>query len=152
MQTVTVVPEKYCLRAERYMKTKIKNNGSILIVVVFAAALMAALVAGILELNTEQILIVKNEVFAAQASAIAEAGIADAFSEIRSNRSWNAGFSNKSFGGGKYTVTVTGTPPNPNITSTGTSPQGYVTRVKAEITIGSTSPYRIRINKFRINE
>lgn len=134
------------------MKKQTKKNGSILIVVVFTAALMAALVAGILELNTEQIRIVKNEIFAAQAMAIAEAGLADAFSQLRSNCNWNAGFSGKSFGGGSYTVTVTGTPPDPNITSTGTSPQGYVARVMAEITISGSSPYIVRIDKMRINE
>ncbi|MCX5633118.1 MAG: hypothetical protein NTW93_05555 [Phycisphaerae bacterium] len=135
------------------MRTKTKNDGSILIVVVFAIALMAALVAGILQLNTEQIQLMKNEVFAAQANAIADAGLADAFSELRSNQNWNTGFSNKSFGGGSYTVTVTGTPPDPNIISTGTSPQGFVAKVEAEVTIGSTSPsHIIRIDKLRINE
>jgi Tfp pilus assembly protein PilX len=138
------------------MKIKMKNNGSIMIVVVFAIALMTALVAGILQLNTEQIRIMKNEVFAAQALAIADAGLADAFSELRSNPNWSTGFSNKSFGGGKYTVTVTGSSPDPNITSTGTSPQGFVARLKAEITIGriigSTSSYVIRVDKLKVNE
>jgi hypothetical protein len=123
-----------------------------LIVVVFAIALMTALVAGILQLDIEQIQIMKNEIFAAQALEIANAGIADAFSQLRSNPNWNAGFSNKSFGGGSYTVTVTGTSPDPNITSIGTGSAGFVARVKAEVTIGSTSPYRIRIDKLRINE
>jgi hypothetical protein len=134
------------------MKTKTKNDGSILIVVVFAIALMTALVAGILQLNTEQIRIMKNEIFAAEAVTIAEAGIADAFSELRSDSSWNAGFSEKSFGGGSYTVTVTGTPPDPNINSTGTGPAGFVAMVKAEVTISSESPYVVRIDKLRINE
>jgi hypothetical protein len=137
------------------MRIKMKNNGSIMIVVVFAIALMAALVAGILQLNTEQIQLMKNEIFAAQANAIADAGLADAFSQLRSNPNWNAGFNNESFGGGSYTVTVIGTPPDPNIISIGTSPQGFVAKVEAEITIGnSTSPntYIIRIDKLRINE
>ena len=129
-----------------------KNNGSILIVVVFAIALLTALVAGMLELNTEQIQIMKNECFAAQATEIANAGLADAFSYLRTDPNWHAGFSNKSFGGGKYTVAVAGTPPDPNITSTGTSQQGFVATVKAEVTVGTTSPYVIRIDKLRINE
>ncbi len=134
------------------MKTTQKHNGSVLIVVVFAAALMATLVAGILQLNIEQIQIMKNEIFAAQALAIADAGLADAFSELRGNPNWSTGFSGKSFGGGSYTVTVAGTPPDPNVTSTGTSPQGFEARVVAEITIGSTNPYVIRIDKLSINE
>ena len=135
------------------MRNEFEKNGSVLIVVVFAIALMAALVAGILQLNTEQIQLMKNEVFAAQANAIADAGLADAFSQLRSNPNWNTGFSNKSFGGGSYTVTVTGTSPDPNIISIGTSPQGFVAKVEAEVTISSTSPsHIIRIDKLRINE
>ena len=62
-------------------------------------------------------------------------------------------FSNNNFGGGSYTVIVTGTPPT-DVNSVGTSPQGFNARVEAEITIGGTSPppYVIRINKLRINE
>ncbi len=132
------------------MRTKTKNDGSVLIVVVFTIALLAALVAGILQLDTEQIQIMKNEVFAAEAIAIAEAGIADAFSQLRSDPNWSSGSS--SFGGGSYTVTIAGTPLDPNITSIGTSPQGFVATVKAEITISGISPYVIRIDKLRINE
>ena len=93
------------------MKTEFEKNGSVLIVVVFAIALLTAFVAGMLQLNAEQIQLMKNEIFSAQAIAIAEAGLADAFSRIRSSPAWPTSFSN-SFGGGSYTVTVTGTPPN----------------------------------------
>jgi type II secretory pathway component PulK len=48
------------------MRTKAKNNGSVLIVVVFAIALLTAFVAGMLQLNAEQIQIMKNEIFSAQ--------------------------------------------------------------------------------------
>jgi hypothetical protein len=134
------------------MKIEFEKNGSVLIVVVFAIALMTAFVAGMLQLNVEQIQLMRNEIYAAQALAIAEAGIADAFSRLRSDSSWDDGFSNKSFGGGSYTVTVTGLPPDANVISTGTSAQGFVARVEAEITLSSTSPYVIRIDRLRINE
>ena len=90
----------------------------------------------------------QNQVYAAQALAIAEAGLNDAFSELRADSAWNAGFSDKTFEGGSYTVAVSGN----TITSTGISSQGYVGRVEADITIGDTSPYVIRIDKYRINE
>ena len=133
------------------MRTRTKNNGSVLIVVVFAIALLTAFVAGMLLLNAEQIQLMKNEIFSAQAIAIAEAGLADAFSRIRTNPV-PASFSS-SFGGGSYTVVVTGTPPT-DVNSVGTSPQGFIARVEAEIAIGGTSPppYVIRINNLRINE
>jgi hypothetical protein len=137
------------------MKKQTKNSGSVLIVVVFAIALMTALVAGILQLDSEQIQIMKNEIFAAQAITIAEAGLNDAFAEMRANSAWNAGFSGKSFGGGSYTVTVAGTPPDPNVVSTGTGPAGFVAKVEAEITIGNTTPpsaeHVIRVDKLKIN-
>ena len=124
-----------------------------MIVVVFAIALMTAFVAGMLQLNAEQIQLMRNEVYAAQAMAVAEAGISDAFSQLRSSSSWTSGFNNKSFGGGSYTVIVEGSQPDPNIVSTGTSAQNFTARVKAEITIGaSSSPYIIRIDKLKINE
>jgi len=137
----------------KFMKNDIKNNGSVLVVAVFAIALLTAFVVGMLQLNSEQIQILKNETYKAQASAIAQAGLAKAFSEIRSDSGWNSGFSNESFGGGSYTVTVyplTGSS-DPNITVVGTSAQGYTTEIQADITIGSASPYIIRIDKLRIN-
>jgi len=134
------------------MRDEFEKNGSVLIVVVFAIALLTAFVAGMLQLNVEQIQLMRNEIYAAQAIAIAEAGLADAFSELRSDSSWNDGFNGKSFGGGSYTVMVAGLPPDTNVVSTGTSPQGFVARVEAEITISGTSPYVIRIDNLRINE
>jgi len=116
--------------------------------VVFAIALLSVLVMGMLELNTEDFQLIQNQIYSAQAQVIAEAGLNDALSEIRIDSNWNSGFSNKSFEGGSYTVDVNST----TITSTGMSPQGYISRVEADITIGSTSPYVIRIDKFRINE
>ena len=38
------------------------------------------------------------------------------------------------------------------IVSEGTSPRGFVSRVAADITVGTTSPYSININEMRINE
>ncbi|MCD4830860.1 MAG: hypothetical protein K8R02_03510 [Anaerohalosphaeraceae bacterium] len=132
---------------------KQKNNGSILIVVVFVIALMAAVIAGLLQMDSERIGLMRNQVFSTQATSIAEAGLADAFAQIRGDNTWTSGFTNKSFGGGSYTVTAGAWTSNTNtITSTGTSPQSFVTEIAADITIGSTSPYVIRVNSLRINE
>ena len=94
----------------------------------------------------------RNQIRAAEAQAIAEAGLNDAFAEIRDDREWEAGFTDKTFNDHTYTVTVTGSLPNLTITSIGTSSQGFVAKVEAEITVGSSSPYLIAINNFRINE
>jgi len=116
------------------------------LIAIFATVLLSAMTIGILQLNTEEIQLMRNQIYAAEAQAIAEAGLNDAFSELRSDSSWTAGFSNKSFENGLYTVTVSGTLPNLTIVSTGSSAQGFVNRITADITVGSTSPYIIRID------
>ena len=134
------------------MKRKLIHNGSVLLITIFATALLAAITIGILQVNTEEIQLMRNQINAVEAQATAEAGLNDAFSELRLDSSWTTGFSSKAFNGGSYTVTVSGTLPDPTITSTGTSAQGFVNRVEADITVGSTSPYIIRIDSLRINE
>jgi hypothetical protein len=129
-----------------------KNSGSVLLIVVFAIALMTAFVAGMLQLNAEQIQLMRNEVYAAGAQTIAEAGMADAFSQLRKDSGWTKGYKDEKFGDGSYTVTVT-TSPVLTIESLGTSAQGFTARIQADITIGGIgSPYVVRIDKLRINE
>jgi Tfp pilus assembly protein PilX len=134
------------------MNRKFRHRGSVLLIAIFATVLLSAMTIGILQLNTEEIQLMRNQIYAAESQAIAEAGLNDAFSELRTDSSWTDGFSNKSFENGSYTVTVSGTLPALTIISTGTSAQGFVNRVEADITIGSTSPYIIRIDSLRINE
>ena len=121
-------------------------------ITIFATALLSAITIGILQMNTEEIQLMRNQIYAAEALAIAEGGLNDAFSELRADSSWNSGFSNKVFDEGSYTVTVSGSFPNLTIESTGTSAQGFVARVEADITVGSIDPYVIRIDSLRVNE
>ena len=134
------------------MKAHCGNNGSVLLIAIFATALLSAVVIGMLQMNTEEIQVMRNQIYAAQALAIAEAGLNDAFSELRVDSSWDDGFTDKSFNDDSYTVTVSGTLPNLTITSTGTSSQGFVARVEADVTVSGLSPYIIRIDNLRINE
>ena len=133
------------------MIRKKRNQGYVMLIAVFVIALLSALVTGILQLNTEEIQLMQNHIYAAQALAVAEAGLNDALSEIRADDEWDRGFTNKSFGAHTYTVTVRS---NPNLTieSTGTSSQGFVAKVEADITVGTVDPYVIRIDGLRINE
>ena len=133
------------------MKAK-REKGSVILIAVFAIALLATLVMGILQMNTEEIQLMVNHINAVEAQAIAEAGLNDAFCELRDDSSWTTGFTNKSFSDGSYTVTVAGTLPNLTLESTGTSDQGFVNRVEADVTVGENSPYIIRIDNLRINE
>ena len=135
------------------MKVERTSNGSALLLAVFAIALLAAVIMGMLQMNTEEIQLMQNQVWAAQAFAVAEAGLNDALAQIRTDREWDDGFDGKLFEGGSYTVSVTGSLPDPTIESTGTSSQGFVARVEADVTVDSTGPpYVIRIDNLRINE
>jgi hypothetical protein len=134
------------------MKMRKKNKGVVFLVVVFAIALFTTITVGILVMTTEEVQLMQNQLYAAQAMCTAEAGLNAAFAQIRSNSGWTTGFTGTSFNTGSYTVTVTGTLPNRTITSTGTSSQGYMARMAADITIGTSSSYKIRIDNLRINE
>jgi len=134
------------------MKTKIQNKGSVLLITVFVVALLSAVVMGILQINTEEIQLMRNQIRAAQALAVAEAGLNDAFAEIREDDEWDEGFDDEPFAGGSYEVDVDGDLPNLTIESTSTSSQGFVAKVEADITVGGSSPYIIAIDNLRINE
>ncbi|MFH1372151.1 MAG: hypothetical protein ABII09_12820 [Planctomycetota bacterium] len=138
------------------MRAKKKNCGSVLLVIIFAIALLTMITVGILQMTTEELMLMHNQLYSAQAIELAEAGLNDAFAQIRADSGWtpDAGYTNKSFDGyGSYTVTYEGLPPDPNIISTGVSSQGYTARVKAEVKIGGAAPdCVIRIDSLRINE
>lgn len=131
------------------MHTTANNRGTALIVTVFIVALLAAIVTGMLQINTEEVRIMQNHIRAAEALAVAEAGLEDAFAQLRTNSNWNTGFDNKSFVSGRYTVTVNGG----RITSVATSSQGQVAKVQATVTVaGGRSPYVVRIDNLKVNE
>jgi len=140
---------------KKAMKIIPKNNGSVLVIVIFVIALLSAVTIGVLQMNTEEIQLMQNQIFAAQALATAEAGLNDAFARIRADSSWtpDASYTNKSFPDyGTYTVRYEGSLPDPNIISEGTTSQNFIARVKADITIGTGGSPVIRIDNLRINE
>ena len=125
------------------------QRGVVLIMVVFVVALLGAIIMGMLQVNTEEIQIMQNHVRAAEALAIAEAGLNDALAQLRADSAWDTGLADKPFGGGVYTVTVDAS----QITSVATSAHGYVARVKAEVTASPAGPpHRVNIDSFRVNE
>ena len=134
------------------MKITKKQKGSVMLIAMFVIALMTTLVIGIIQMNTEEIQLTQNQVNATEAVCVAEAGLNDALSELRTDDSWTTGFTNKAFSGGSYDVTVTPSLPNINIVATGTSAKGFVAIVNADITIGTISPYVIRIDEMKVNE
>lgn len=134
------------------MRIEFKNSGSALMITVFAVALMAVLTIGILQITTEDSQIMRNQIGAAQAQATAEAGLNDAFAQLRIDSGWTSGFTNKAFLSDSYTVTVTGTLPYLAINSTGTTSQGFAAKMSADVTVSTDAPYIVRIDELRINE
>jgi cytochrome c-type biogenesis protein CcmE len=128
------------------MQSVRRNKGSVILVAVFVVALLATLVMGILQINTEELLLMQNQVYSAEAQAVAEAGINDAFAELRDDDTWNSGFTGKAFAGGSYTVTVTGTVPELTVESVGTSARGFAAKIVTQVTISVNSPHIIRSN------
>lgn len=133
------------------MKIIRRNNGSVLLMTVFAIVLLSVLTVGILQMNAEEVQLMQNQIWAVEALATAEAGLNDAFSKIRMGGDPN--IAGESFNGGSYAVTAGESAISDLlITSTGTTSQGFIARVEADITVGSSSPYVIRIDNLRINE
>ena len=134
------------------MRLVSRNNGSALLLVVFVAALLSAVVMGMLQVTTEDLQAMSNQVFAAEAQEIAEAGMHDMLYRVRKNWQWQGYTVTENFSGGSYTVTATGTMPNLFLESTGTSAQGFVCKVRADLVVDQSSyPYPIRIENFRVN-
>ncbi len=131
------------------MTDRQNEAGSALLLVVFVAALLAVTVAGHLQVNTEEIQLMQNHVYGAEALALAEAGLNDALAALREDRYWSDGFAAKPFNGGSYTVVVAG----PVITSTAVTSRGYWATVRADVTVSPAGPpHLIRIDSLRINE
>jgi len=122
--------------------------GSVLLVVVVLAALLAAVVMGHLEINIEEMQLVQNHTGGAEALAGAEAGVNEALARLRQDPDWRDGVTDKPFPGGSYTVVVKGS----TVTSTAVTSRGFVAQMAAEVSQESGSSGRawhmtgVRIN------
>ncbi|MBN1506215.1 MAG: hypothetical protein JW955_05190 [Sedimentisphaerales bacterium] len=131
------------------MKRSQKNSGSVLLVIVLLVALLAATVAGHLQINAEEIQLMENHIGGAEALATCEAGLNDALAQLRADCAWDDGFVDKPFNGGSYTVVVNGS----TIHSTGATSRGFTATMEAQVTLASDGPpYVIRIDSLQINE
>lgn len=83
-----------------------KNKGVALLMTVFIVALLSAVTMGLLMCNEAELQQMGNQIYAAEALAIAQAGLNDAFSELRDDSSWDDGFSDRNFADGSYSVIV----------------------------------------------
>lgn len=127
------------------------RTGSVLLLVLFVLALSAALITGMLQLTTEEVLQLRNQIGLARAMAVAEAGLHDAFAQIRQDINWNDGFTDKAFGEDSYTVAVDGSPPELDLIATGHTEGGFQARLKTRIQVNTAPPHSITIRSMRIN-
>ncbi|MFZ0034625.1 MAG: hypothetical protein WAK60_06525 [Sedimentisphaerales bacterium] len=86
------------------MKIRQRNNGSVFLIAVFAVALLATLTACILQMSTEEVMLMQNQTHAAQVLATTEIGLNDAFAGIRQGTDPN--IAGEFFNGGSYAVTA----------------------------------------------
>jgi Tfp pilus assembly protein PilX len=96
------------------------ENGTTLVISLVALVVVSILMAGIYSVTRAMVRESVYQMKLAQAQAIAEAGLEDALLQLRLNPDWRTGFTNKTFGSGAYTVTVS-TDTAPWITSKGSS-------------------------------
>jgi hypothetical protein len=121
----------------------------VLLVVVLLVALLAAVVMGHLQINTEEIQLVQNQTGGAEALAIAEAGLNDALARLRQNPGWKTGLANQPFASGSYTVAVE----DSTVTSTAVTARGFVAKIQADVTKSpGGSPCPVQIDRLRINQ
>lgn len=145
------------------------NSGSILLITVFAIAMLSTLVVGILEANTSEIQLVQNQLNAAKVLALAEAGLNAVMAQIRLDITWRSDVPTEEqmdtwedawedsikpdgaveFAGGFYTVGFDGT--KIVIMSGVDTWPGYSASAVAEVTVSADYPHIIRIDNLKIN-
>jgi hypothetical protein len=130
------------------MRGRRRQAGSVLLLVVFLVALLAATVMGHLQVNAEELQLMENHISAVEALALAEAGLHDALAQLRQDATWNGGFVDKPFHGGSYSVVVRAA----TIEATGITSRGFLARVRARVAVESGGPpYLLRVTDLRIN-
>lgn len=89
------------------MKTALGNaRGSTLVISLVIMVVLMILTTGVYSITRAMVRESVYQMRVAQAQAIAEAGMEDALLQLRLSPGWRAGFTNKAFAGGSYTVTL----------------------------------------------
>jgi hypothetical protein len=131
------------------------ETGYVLLLTVFVLTFGALLIGTLLNVVGTDLQILRNHLGSTEALYVADAGVNDAISALRSDFTWDTGFTAKEFpvsSGSTYTVTIVNTHPTVVITSTGVV-RGYQRTIVATINITETSsPYPARVTEWRETE
>lgn len=132
--------------------TKKCRRGFVLVLTLFMALILATLIIGFLNVTAIDLNLVKNHMYSSKAYYIAEAGVADAISQMRLNgpladTQWEETFPPNT--SDTYNVSVSQN--STVITSTGLASVSNFSRaleVKVSVS-GSSSPYSVSINQWK---
>ncbi|MFH1613917.1 MAG: hypothetical protein ABIG61_02380 [Planctomycetota bacterium] len=149
---------------------KLHKKASVLVITVFVIALLSTVIMGMLRMTAQEIQIAQNRIYAAQALALAEAGLNQALAEIRLNKSWYTStvlqelddiisyqyddfvrIVDRTLGNGSYQIYSDGQD-HLLITARTTLWQNYTASIEAELTIGDEFPFIIRIDSYKVNK
>jgi Tfp pilus assembly protein PilX len=125
------------------------QHGAALVIALIVMTMLSMLAIGSLEMLTLNIQIASNHMHDLQALYIADAGMEDAIMELRSDSSWDTGFTDKEFpvgSGNTYTVTIDNSDsPSIVITSTGIV-SDFQRSLEAQVEItGASAPYTVEM-------
>ena len=125
------------------------NRGSILVMTMFALALVSTLIVGYLMIITTDLTIASNDAWSRQAEFAAEAGIAESLYQLSQNDNWSTGYSNEVLTTNQtFSVTVTNSKPLVTLVSTGSS-NGFDKQIQVELSISglnASGDYRLNLN------
>ncbi|TET96097.1 MAG: hypothetical protein E3J26_01745 [Candidatus Zixiibacteriota bacterium] len=101
------------------MISRLRNNRGVALLITLALMAMLTLVAVIaVDRSITDVDLSFNQLHEEQAFYVAEAGLKRAYAELVNDLTWNAGFSNVSFGNGIYSVAVVDSSTNPALLDT----------------------------------
>jgi len=143
------------MRTGHHSNAARSQRGMVLLLTVFALAILSVLVAALLEITAADLEIARNHLASTKALYIADAGIASAIYELRQDYQWDAGWPGgvtfPDGSSGSYAVTVTNNYPSVTIVSTGNW-GGFERKLEANVSISGppqSPPYPVRITYWK---
>ena len=127
-----------------------RRKGFVLVLTLFAALIMSALIIAYVNIQTIDLNLIKNNLGSKKAYYIAEAGIADAFNEIRTNglvedTQWEKNFPT----GSSDTYSVAVSQNGKLITSTGHASASNFSRTLEVTLIDVMGPHLVAVDQFK---
>ncbi|MEK9657365.1 MAG: hypothetical protein VW378_03190 [bacterium] len=128
-----------------------KEKGSVLVMTLFAIALLSILITGIMVVLSSEIHIASQDAWARQAGFVAETAIAESMYQLTLNDNWNTGFTNEPFGTDQqYSALIINKNPLVTIHASGTA-HGVTRQIEASLVIidkTTTGKFALRVDSW----